>query len=473
MASLIALTLMVMLSLMAVSTTQSYAFDINHERIGRSSSSSSSSSSRYNSCIPQLQRTTPTSCPATTTTLYSVASFNDEQDDDDDKEEAVIVESKRSRLRRTIFFWNNDNNNRMTTQSRSSNQTTRRRSKKRAAKIVAASLASAGGIVSILGGGVGAPIIPASYALTQADIAEQGLQIYSLRPGISIEQAEQLGKGEMPDEVRDNIDAKSSVGKTTGLSKEDAIIKTKKSDLYGEYDADNDEDDDDDDDDFDEADEEYLFGTEKSDSGTAIDVRKQRASSFGSSTSSGSTASTDVSNKISKGTKDSFSGGSKTKPIMVYASVGVACFIPTFGLFGVRDFIRNRKEEKNVKKGLEIIEAQRAEYFGIDKNGKNITDTNSTDTTSDGDIDDELKDLKDGDDDDDDDDDDDEPEPPKRKRRSLPKTPPGDGSGGSGSGSGGDSSGSGSSGGYDNDNGGEDGPSDDDIQRLGDIFNKS
>ena len=341
------------------------------------------------------------------------------------------------------------------------------RRKRRAAKIVAASLASAGGIVSILGGGIGAPIVSPSHALTQADIAEQGLQIYSLRPGISIEQAEQLTNGEMPDEVRDNIDAKSSVGKTTGLSKEDAITKTKKSDLYGEYDADDDE--------FNEdeyADEEYLFGTESSDSGTAIDPRKQRASgSFASSSGSSSTSSTDVSNKISKGTKDSFSGGSKTKPITVYASVGVACFIPTFGLFGVRDFIRNRKEEKNVKKGIEIIEAQRAEYFGTDKNGKNITDTNSnsTDTTdSDSDIDDELKDLKDSDDDDDDDDDD-EPEPPKRKRRSLPKTPQGDGSGGDSSGGGGSSSG------YDNDNGGGDdnGPSDDDIQRLGDIFNKS
>jgi hypothetical protein len=469
MTSLLALTLMVVLSLMAVTTTQSYSFNMNHhERIvGRSSRSISS---KYNSCClpPPQQRTTTTtpifSCPTTTTTLYSVApSLNDNDNDN----EARATESKRSRLRHTLCFWNNNSKR---------TQTQTRRSKKRAAKIVAASLASAGGIVSILGGVGGAPtIVSPAYALTQADIAEQGLQIYSLRPGISIEQAEQLGKGEMPDEVRDNIDAKSSVGKTTGLSKEDAIIKTKKSDLYGEYDAST-NDDDDGDDDFDEADEEYLFGTEKSDSGTAIDVRKQRASSFASS-SSGSSASTDVSNKISKGTKDSFSGGSKTKPIKLYASVGVACFIPTFGLFGVRDFIRNRKEEKNVKKGLEIIEAQRAEYFGIDKNGKNITDTNSTDTTSDGDIDDELKDLKDGDDDDDDDDDDDEPEPPKRKRRSLPKTPPGDGSGGSGSGSGsgsgGDSSGSGSSGGYDNDNGGEDGPSDDDIQRLGDIFNKS
>ncbi|OEU12447.1 hypothetical protein FRACYDRAFT_262942 [Fragilariopsis cylindrus CCMP1102] len=440
MTSLIALTLMVILSLMAVSTTHSYAFNSNfnqHERILVGRSRSSSSFSRYNSCVivPQQQTTTPTSttsCPAATTALCSVHN----NDDNKDESHHDATDSKRSRLRRTLCFWNNSSNNRMTTppQQQKSNQTARSRSKsktkRRAATIVAASLASAGGIVSILGGGT--IIVPApSYALTQADIAEQGLQHLFFTTGYLHRTSRTIGEGEMPDEIRDNIDAKSSVGSITGLSKEDAIQKTKKSDLYGEYDAELD-----DDDtygaDFDEADEEYLFGTGNSDSGTAVDVRKQRASSFSASSSkSGSSASTDVSNKISKGTKDSFSGGGKTKPIKIYVSVAVACFIPTFGLFGVRDYIRNRKEENNVIKGLEITEAQRAEYFGLDKNGKNITDTtNSTDTNN---------------------------------------------SDGSGSGSGGDSSGSGSSsgGGYDNDNGGEDGPSDDDIQRLGDIFNKS
>ena len=50
--------------------------------------------------------------------------------------------------------------------------------------------------------------------------------------------------------------------------------------------------------------------------------------------------------------------------------ISLACFVPTFGLFGVRDFVRNRKEEQNLKKAIENVDAQRAEYFGIDKDGK-------------------------------------------------------------------------------------------------------
>ena len=272
--------------------------------------------------------------------------------------------------------------------------------------------------------------------------------MYSLRPGVSREQAEQLGSGVMPDEIRDNIDSKTAVGATTGLSKEEAAAKAKQKDtLYGDYD---------DYDDEDYAADEEEFGDFSY--GNTVAPSRQRQKSFSSET--------DGSNQISKGAKSTFSGissdTSKTKPFSLYAKVSLACFLPTFGVFGVRDFLRTRQEEKNVKKAIEIVDAQRAEYFGIDKDGNNIT------ATEDSDIEDELKDLKEGDEDedsddddeDDEDDDDDEDEPPRR-RRSLPKPPKGPE---------GDGSGGGGFDGFDDD---DDGPSDEDIQRLGDIFNKS
>ena len=315
--------------------------------------------------------------------------------------------------------------------------------KRRQARAVAASLLSAGSIASVLGG---APA-PA-YARTLQDTLEEGTQIYSLRPGVSRAQAEQLTSGVMPDEVRDNVDSKTAIGATTGLSKEESAAKAKQKDtLYGDYD---------DYDDEDYAADEEEFG----ESAYGNTVTKARQKSFSSDT--------DTSNSISKGTKQTFTGissdSSKTKPMALYAKVSLACFVPTFGLFGVRDFIRTRTEEKNVKKAIEIVDAQRAEYFGVDKDGNNITATEE----SDGDIEDELKDLKDGEDDDDEDDDDDdeddedddedEEDEPPRRRRSLPKPPKGP-------------SGSGGFEGFDDDD--DDGPSDEDIARLGDIFNKS
>lgn len=315
-----------------------------------------------------------------------------------------------------------------------------RRRHARAARAVAASLVSAGSIASILGG---APA-PA-FARTLQETMEEGTQIYSLRPGVSREQAEQLSSGFMPDEVRDNIDSKSAIGATTGLSKEESAAKARQQDtLYGDYD-------DYDDDDY--AADEEEFGD--SAYGSNVSPAKQRQKSFSSET--------DVSNQISKGTKQSFTGissdNSKTKPFSLYTKVSLACFVPTFGLFGVRDFVRNKREEANVKKAIEIVDAQRAEYFGIDKDGNNITATEE-----DSDIEDELKELKDGEDDDDDDEDDDDDDiddEPPRRRRSLPKPPngpQGDGSGG---------------GGFDDFDDDDDGPSDEDIARLGDIFNKS
>ena len=77
------------------------------------------------------------------------------------------------------------------------------------------------------------------------------------------------------------------------------------------------------------------------------------------------------SNDESKTVFSGISSDSKTTtPSSLYVKISLACFVPTFGLFGARDFVRNRKEEQNVKKATEIVDAQRAEYFGIDKDGK-------------------------------------------------------------------------------------------------------
>jgi len=321
----------------------------------------------------------------------------------------------------------------------------RQRKRSRVSRAVAAALVSAGSITGVVAG-VPAPAV----ARTLQDTIEEGTQIYSLRPGVSVEQAEQLSSGIMPDEVRDQIDAKTAIGATTAISKEETVANARKKDtLYGDLD-------DYDDDDY-AADEEEFGDSSYS---NMQSPSKQRQKSFGGGES-------DFSTEISKGTKTVFSGissdTSKTKPVSLYAKVSIACFIPTFGLFGVRDYVRNRKEERNVQKAIEIIDAQRAEYFGVDKDGNNITATEA-----DSDIEDELKELKeneedDNDDDDDDNDDDDDDDEPPRRRRSLPKPPKGpqgDGSGGAG-------------GGLDDFDGDDDGPSDEDIQRLGDIFNKS
>jgi len=470
--------------------------------------------------------------------LLAASSDDDDEDDVDGDGEQQVVLSRRSRLFRTLRFWkkndNNTNDNKTSSSSqlmpssslaspvddvdsalgnsflsesspsyhqwfvrnvyKNGNQYFKKETRdskrtaakevrrRRAARTLALSLASAGGICSMLGGGA----VPPVYALTQQDMIEDNTQIYSLRPGISKVQAEQLLAGEMPDEIRDNIDAKSSIGSTGGIKKEDAIAQGKKGDgLYSDYE------DDDDDDEYTEeeryANDAVDFGNENASSGTVLDPSKKRAASF--ATSSESIANTDVSSAVSKDTLQAFSGGkSRDKASKwLYVKVLMAVFTPTFGLFGVRDILRLRKEAKNVVIAMEITDAQRAEYMGLDRNGNNITasDEEEEDNESaDSDVEDELKDLKndndnDTDDKDDkdkddkdkgDDDDDDDDQPKRRKKRPpLPKQPQGDGGGFSGGSSGGDTG----TGGGSSEEDDEEGPSDEDIARLGNIFNKS
>ena len=170
--------------------------------------------------------------------------------------------------------------------------------------------------------------------------------------------------------------------------------------------------------------------------------------------------------RLQSSTSDKFAARYQTKSKATTFKVGLAFFGPTYGFMIVREYVRRRREETYVKKGLEILKAQKAEYFNV------------TETTPDSDVEDALKNLKnknstkaddddddddddyDDDDDNDEDDDDDEPEPPRRRppRKPLGNGPKGDGGAGSGSKS---------------DDPGYGKPSDEDIDRLKRLYGNS
>jgi hypothetical protein len=163
-----------------------------------------------------------------------------------------------------------------------------------------------------------------------------------------------------------------------------------------------------------------------------------------------------VGERLRASTSDQFAAYHQKKTVGLTAKVGLAFFGPTYGFMMGREYVRRRREEAYVKKGLEILEAQKAEYFNI------------TGTSNDADVEDALKGLKnknatntdDEEDDDDDDEDDDEPEPPSSTRR-TPRKPLGDPPK-----SGGDNDGS--TGKSDNDK-----PSAADIDKLNKLLGKS
>lgn len=259
---------------------------------------------------------------------------------------------------------------------------------------------------------------------------------YSIRPGASEEQATQWSEGEEEPEEKPALTTTTALNSKEKQAKE-ATSKKKKNEAfdYG----------DDDDFDFLERDEEIRQAPTSSTSRTKAEVANAA--------------------KFQERTAKDFTGidSSKSKSKALYLKVSVGLFIPTWGAMGVREFVRRRKEETYVKKGLEILEAQKAELFGVNE------------TTADSDIADELKELKaaeeddakdndeegldsddeDGDEDGDEDDDDDD-DGPRRPSKGGPKKPSGDGGG---------------EGGSTDDNGGR--PSEDDLKKLGDIFKRS
>eukprot|EP00977_Amphora_coffeiformis_P013805 scaffold3731_cov156-Amphora_coffeaeformis.AAC.3 len=242
----------------------------------------------------------------------------------------------------------------------------------------------------------------------------------SLRPGVSREQADLIEQGELDGR---SVEAKTALAPEPEkpVTPKKAAAPKKQSSYY---------DDDDEDDNFLE---EEAIGRAASQADQKTAKRLQSRSNFAA---------------YHQGKSNSLT-----------VKVAVAFFVPTYGAMIIREYVRRRKEEVYVQKGLEILEAQKAEYFNV------------TGTAADSDVQDALKKLKknetktdddddddddDGEDDDDDDDDDDEDDKP-RGRKGGPKRPTGGGDDGGSSGSG-DGSGR---------------PSDEDLSRLNQMFNRS
>jgi hypothetical protein len=204
----------------------------------------------------------------------------------------------------------------------------------------------------------------AAHAKFSHELQEE--RTLSLRPGVSMGQANTLNEGEIPDDLPESTSALSQNQKQeeqeTAAAKKSSSASNKAFD-YG---------DDDEDDDFDDfLDEQDNAPTRKA-PGARTSVSKKdvaKASDFQAST------------------KSQFSGmgpKSQSQAKLLTLKVSVGLFIPTWGAMGVREFVRRRKEEAYVQKGLEILEVQKAEYF-------NITDTKSdSDNDDDGDDDDSV-----------------------------------------------------------------------------------
>ena len=243
----------------------------------------------------------------------------------------------------------------------------------------------------------------------------------SLRPGISREQAELIEEGELDGR---SVEAKTALAPEPEKPAAPKKAATKKQSSY--YD-------DDDEDDFLE---EEVIGKAASQTDQTAAKRLQSRSNFAA---------------YHQGKSNSLT-----------VKVALAFFVPTYGAMIIREYVRRRKEEVYVKKGLEILEAQKAEYFNV------------TGTAADADVQDALKNLKknetktdddededddeDDEDDEEDDDDDDEEDVKPRGRKGGPRKPTGGGGGDDGG-----SSGSGDGSGR---------PSDEDLDKLNQLFNR-
>ena len=272
------------------------------------------------------------------------------------------------------------------------------------------------------------PLTPPAHAKCSYELADT--PTYSLRPGMTSDDAEKAASGDA-DVIKSNRGFQAGEGTGTGEAKQQQESQSKKkkkaseSVYYG--------DDDEEEFDVDDFDDRVTVGTAQ-DQVAAKRLKAQTTSQFASN--------------------------SKGKSAALTAKVAAGLFVPTFGGMFVREFFRRRREEEYVKKGLEILEAQKAEYFNV------------TETTPDSDVEDALKGLKknetganddddnDDDDDDDDDDEDDDDEPPSgsSSKRRPKRGGPGGGDGGS--------SGGGEDPGYGK-------ASDEDLDKLKKMFDKS
>jgi hypothetical protein len=253
--------------------------------------------------------------------------------------------------------------------------------------------------------------------LPKEELRANDIILNSLKPGISAEEAEKLAAGIVEEEQGDIVLGQS-------FSEEKELVaetkKSKKNVKTSVYDYGQDE--------YEEADDELDFEFEG-------DVKES-----------------DLHQNKMPSSRGGFAMSSQTKPTTkMYATAAFSIMVVPVTWLQTREFLRGRREQRYVEKGLEILQAQKAEYFNI------------TTTSDDSDIQDELKDLKNKDDDDEDDeddddeDDDDEDDEDEDDRPRRPKKPRG----------GGDDD--------DDDDGDDDSgpPSDEDADRLNKMFGKS
>eukprot|EP00980_Cylindrotheca_fusiformis_P021274 scaffold8194_cov118-Cylindrotheca_fusiformis.AAC.5 len=284
--------------------------------------------------------------------------------------------------------------------------------------------------------------------------------VISLRPGMSQEQATKIvQQGEIPDDFKSketnaapgiqgntqqqqNAASSSSDSKTKSSSSSNKKKKKKKTKNTFDYG-----------DDEDEFDDDFLDAESNTRKNGGGGGRGGTRTSISKSDMAKSTT-------FQASTKSTFSSGTtqtQAQSKLLTLKVSIGLFIPTWGAMGVREFVRRRKEEIYVQKGLSILEQQKAEYFNITKSDDD-DDDDEDDDDDDDDNDDDDNDDDDDDDVDDDDDEEDDPSPPRRK----PKRPTGGGGGEGGDGGSGDGSDDGSG-----------RPSEDDLKRLSDLFDKS
>ena len=221
---------------------------------------------------------------------------------------------------------------------------------KRRGKRWATTMALAGTIMFGRGGG------NVAHAKFSHELSEG--RVYSLRPGVNTDQAKSMMDGEMPEdapEAKSLLDKQGSASPSTSgadassTPKKKKDAKKKKASTFDYGDEDDDEEND------------VLFlEDEESEYGQAV---------VAAGASPLKQSENEASNALKSRTKSEFSGidTSKSKTKMLYVKVSVGFFVPTYGSLVVREWYRRRKEEAYVQKGLEVLEAQKKEYFGSDE----------------------------------------------------------------------------------------------------------
>jgi hypothetical protein len=266
----------------------------------------------------------------------------------------------------------------------------------------------------------------------------------SIRPGMSQSQVEAVQQGDLSvlEELQPSEPSSSAAATLSPLAQQPSTPFAKTTPSVTSMDYDDEYDDD----------EDYFS-----------DSSSKAPAAASTTTTTARVADKVAAERLQSSTKQTFAAYHKGKSRGLTIKIGLGFFVPTYGFMIVREYVRRRREEIYVQKGLEILEAQKAEYF-------NVTGTK----TDDSDVQDALKNLKnntkddDEEDDDDDDDDDDEPEPTARRPPRKPLGDPPKGGGGD-DGGGGTKSGGGPSGGSGND----DTPSAADIDKLNKLLGKS